>query len=289
MGGIVAVLAPVLDLLKHLLRAVHLLGIGAHGQSPGLNGFVGLVLAGHVKALTRTDAMADQPQWTLGRVLRVLLPHRTSRCVTGVREHLQPLRLALRIHRGEILHRDKHLAANFHQLWVIAFELIGDIAQRACIMGDVLTRGAIAAGQRQFQIAVDVQQVDGGTVDLQLGQVSLRRRAIQPRLHRFLIEDIVQAQHPLPVIHVPEWTGFQRRRGHFGRGAGLRDRLRVLAFKVLQPAQQGIKVLVAEGRLTVVVALAVRAHLFGQLLPLFLNIAHLAESIRKPNRAALVT
>ena len=247
------------------------------------------MLAGHVKALARTDAMADQPQWTLGCVLRVLLPHCTSRCIAGVGEHLQPLRLALRIHRGEILHRDKHLTTDFHQFGIVAFELIGDIAQRARIMGDVLTRGAIAAGQRQFKLAVDIQQADGSTVDLQLGQVSLRRRAIQPRLHRFLIEDIVQAQHPLPVIHVPEWAGFRRRRGDLSSGAGLRDRLWMLAFKVLQPAQQGIKVLVAEGRLTVVVALAVRAHLFGQLLPLFLNIAHLAESIRKPNRAALVT
>ena len=160
---VVAVLTPVLDLLLDLLSGVNLLGVRANRQPPRGNRAIRIVLGSRGEALTRADTVADQLQWALGCVRGILLTHRARGGIARVGEHLQPLGLALGVHGGEVLDVDEHFAADFHQSrdreFVRAVEGIRDVVEGSCVVGDVLARRTVAAGQREFQLAVDVKEV----------------------------------------------------------------------------------------------------------------------------------
>ena len=160
---VVPVLTPVLDLLLDFLGGVNLLSVRTDWQSPRGNRAVRIVLGCGGEALARADTVANQLHWALGRVGGILLPHRARGGIARVGEHLQPLGLALGVHGGEVLDVDEHLAADFHQSrygeFVRAVEGIRDVVEGPRVVGDVLARRTVAAGKRELQLAVDVEEV----------------------------------------------------------------------------------------------------------------------------------
>ena len=126
--------------------------------------------------------------------------------------------LALLDHRGvevgERGDREVDLAAHLQPLGqLLARQLLRDVVHRADVGGDVLAGDAVAAGGRADQPAVLVEQGDGEPVDLQLAQPAHAGAGVPldaggPRLQLLAAEDVVQALHPLQVLH----RGERRRR-----------------------------------------------------------------------------
>ena len=113
---VVAVLAPVRDLVDDLVGAGHLGGVGRHRQTPGPERQVGVVQRLRSPALRVPDPVTDHPQLATGRDLRILLPQRAGGRVARIRER----RLALRHERGverlEVLHPEEDLATDLEDL-----------------------------------------------------------------------------------------------------------------------------------------------------------------------------
>ena len=163
----VALFAVLINEVEDALDRIGQLAVGAHGQAPGGEQIVGLVLGGNIQAGTRTDAVHVHAQRAGGGDRRVLLAQGASRGVTRVRE-----RVLTRGNHGlvELLKvggRDEHLAANLDFFGVaLAAQLLRDAGDGAHVMGDVLAGGAVAAGCRAHEGAVAVEQVHGQTVNL---------------------------------------------------------------------------------------------------------------------------
>ena len=146
-------------------------------------------------------------------------------------------------------------------------ESVRDIVEGSCVVSDVLARRTIAAGQRKLQLALDIQQIYRRPVDLQLRQVFLRGRAIQPAGELLSVENIVQAEHRLAVVYVSKRAaGGWRRSDLFGRG-GTGDDFRMRLLQGFEFLQQGVEVRVRDFRIAVVVELPVVAHLVSEFLP----------------------
>ena len=88
-----------------------------------------------------------------------------------------------RVEVGEGRRREEDLAADLDELGhVVAAQARRDAADRAHVVGDVLSRAAVAAGEGAHEPALLVEQVDRETVDLELGEDSARppRRRARP-------------------------------------------------------------------------------------------------------------
>src|SRR5690606_9241302 len=157
------------------------------------------------------------------------------------------------------------------------YQPVRHVADRAHVVGRVLTGAPVAAGRGAHQAAALVDQAHRQPVDLQLAQVvdlgaaGLPLHPGRPGQQLLLGEDVVQAEHPLQVVH----------RGELGRvgapdllGGRLRDpQLRPLLLELLQPAHELVELGVADGgRVLDVVGELVAADLLGQLLPLVTDV-----------------
>ena len=118
-------------------------------------------------------------------------------------------------------------------------------------MGDVLTRGAVAAGGGADQFPVAVEQVDGQAVDLEFGQprdrggaespslATLASALAEPGLEFLEGEDVLEAVHPLQVLHGGEGRGDFA--AHFLGGRIIGHQLRMQRLDFLQPAEQCVE------------------------------------------------
>ena len=115
----VALLAVLVNEVEHRLGVSGDFAVGAHGQAPGGEQIVGLVLSGNVQAGARTDAVHVHAQRARGGNRRVLLAQRACRGVTRVREGVlaggnHGLVELLKIGGG-----DEHFAADFNLFGVV--------------------------------------------------------------------------------------------------------------------------------------------------------------------------
>ncbi len=232
-------------------EAGHLVGGGHHGegvrdrQPPLPHPRVGLALRRELGPLDGAHAVHQHPQRARRADRRVLLPQRPGRRVARVRER----RLARR-HQGlvqllEARHGEEHLAAHLQVRGRVSGQAVRDPVDAGHVGCDVLAHPAVAAGGRDAEPPVEVEQVDGQPVDLQLAQVALGGGAGQPGGELVVGEHVVQAQHPTAVL-----DGLEVRDP---RGAyPLRDRVGVhqggmLGLQRLELAHRRVVVGVREG------------------------------------------
>ena len=167
----VALLAVLIDEVEHRLGVGGNFTVGAHGQAPGGEQIVGLVLRGNIQAGARTDAVHVHAQRARGGNRRILLAQRACRGVTRVREGVLTCGNHGLVELLKISGRDEHFAADFNLLGVVlAGQLRRDARNGAHIVGDVFTGGAVAAGCRAYEGTVAVEQIHRQAVNLQLGQ-----------------------------------------------------------------------------------------------------------------------
>ena len=185
----------------------------AHRQPERAQPVVGRRLPVDLEAPVRPDAVHHQPQRPGGGDPRVLLPERAGGGVARVGER----RLALLDHAGvdvgEGRDREVDLAAHLEQLRdVVPGQLLRDALHRADVGGDVLPRGAVAAGGGAHQPALLVDDRDRDAVDLELAQEAGARAALpldagRPGGQLVAGEGVVQALHPLEVLDRRERGG----------------------------------------------------------------------------------
>ena len=205
----VALLAVLVNEVEHRLGVGGDFAVGAHGQAPGGEQVVGLVLGGNVQAGARTDAVHVHAQRARGGHRRVLLAQRACRGVTRVREGVlaggnHGLVELLKIGGG-----DEHFAADFNLFGVvISGQLLRDARNGAHVVGDVFAGGAVAAGCRAHEGAVAVEQIHREAVNFQLsqplrcatGEVADALLGLgQPGAQLLEGEDILEGVHALQV------------------------------------------------------------------------------------------
>ena len=121
------------------------------------------------------------------------------------------------------------------------------------VVGDVLPRAAVAAGQCPHQPALLVEEVDREPVDLELAQVVVAGRAgvagdpRRPRGKLLGREAVVEGQHPLEVVDRREVGGEDRATHLLGRALG-RAQLGELLLQLVEPADHPVVVAVADRR-----------------------------------------
>ncbi len=174
-GEAVPLVAVALDEFQHVLEPGQDLEVRAGGQAPLGELAVGVRLADGVESFAGADAVHVHPQRALGGFRRVLLPQRAGGGVAGVgQRRLAGLDQRL-VEFGEGLGRDEDLAPDLHLgREALAAELLRDFLDGEDVVGDVLARGAVAAGGGPDQHAVAVEQVDGEAVDLEFGEPGRR-------------------------------------------------------------------------------------------------------------------
>ena len=283
--GTLPVVAPVRHVLLDLLEGVQHLGVGGDRQPPPGEHLVGLALAGDVEALAGPDAVDDHPQRTRCGDPWVLLSQRPRGRVARVGEgRLAGLHLA-GVQLGELLQRQEDLSAHLHQRRDVdggggvvpqvrgTLQPMGDALDGAHVQRDVLTGAAVPACRGPHQDAVLVGEVDGQAVDLQLAQVVQVRGAggvpgaLEPGGQLLGGEDVVEAEHPLGVVHRIEARLEDRRPDLLG-GALRGAQAGVLGLELLELAEQGVEVGVADRRAAQVVGEAVLPHPAGEVVPL---------------------
>ncbi len=206
---VVAVLAPVRDVLGYGVDALDPGGVVGHRQPPRRQRAVGVVQGLGAEPLGVAEAVADHPQLAARGDGRVLLPQRAGGAVAGIGER----RLALCDQAGvevlEVGDPEEHLAAHLehvrHREFLGAGELFGDVVDGARIERDVLAGAAVAPGGAALQPAVAIHQRQRDAVDLEFAQVvrvvaDLALDARRPRRELVRGEHVVQRQHPLEVF-----------------------------------------------------------------------------------------
>ena len=269
----VALLAVLVNEVEDRLGVCGNFAVGAHGQTPGGEQIVGLVLGGNVQAGARADAVHVHAQRARGGNRRVLLAQGACRGVTRVREGVLAGGNHGLVELLEVGGGDEHLAANLDFFGVVLTgQLLRDARDGAHIVGDVFAGGAVAAGCRAHEGAVAVEQVHGEAVNLQLGQ-PLRCGAGegsdalfglgQPGAELFEGENILEGVHALQVGDGCEsLDGFT---ANFLSGRVVRDQVRVLRLNDFEAAVELIVLGVREeGRILVVVGAAGGTNLIGQ-------------------------
>ena len=167
----VALLAVLINEVEDRLSVIGDFAVGAHGQTPGGEQVVSLVLSGNVQAGARTDAVHVHAQRARGGNRRILLAQRACRGVTRVRKGVLTCGNHGLVELLKISGRDEHFAADFNLLGVVlAGQLLRDARNGAHVVGDVFTGGAVAAGCRAYEGTVAVEQIHRQAVNLQLGQ-----------------------------------------------------------------------------------------------------------------------
>ena len=213
--------------------------------------------------------------------LRVELAQRARRRVARVGHEGLSLQLTPGIDLLKDAARHIHLAPH-DQARELFRQCHGDGADRAQILRHVLADTAVAARRAADEHAVAVFERDAQPVDLRLDAVfRVRERsghALEEFLHLATVEHILQALERHRVLHRCKLR--QRRAAHALRGGIGCDLLRVLALKILEPAQHVVVFIVGNLRIIQhIVAVAVRVERLAQLLHFF-PIVHSVPLIR---------
>ena len=224
-----AVLLPVPHPLLNLRGGGHALGIRRDRESPRLQGLVGIVLRSGLETLACANAVANHVEPTLLDVLRVLHAQPTCRRVAGVGKSGLAVLTSRCVDLLELIRAHVHLAADLHQggnrILIRASELVRNVRDNARIGSNVLSHTTITTRGGRGKLAVAVDQVNGQAINLQLGQISLSRRAVQPVLQLIRTEDVVQAVQALQVLDI--YSTFRSSTYLLGR------RIRSLQLRVL--------------------------------------------------------
>ena len=269
----VALLAVLVNEVEHRLGAIGDFAVGAHGQTPGGEQVVSLVLGGNIQAGARTDAVYVHAQRARCGHRRILLAQRACRGVTRVREGVlaggdHGLVELLKIGGG-----DEHFAADLYLFGVvISGQLLRDARNGAHIVGDIFAGGTVAAGCRAYEGAVAVEQVYRQAVNFQLGQplrcatgevADALLGLGQPGAQLLEGEDVLEGVHALQVGDGREsFDGFA---ADFLGGRVVGDQVRVLRLNNFEAAVERIVLGVGEeGRVLVVVGSAGGTNLIGQ-------------------------
>lgn len=177
------------------------------------------------------------------------------------------------LERVEALERgdgDEHLAANLDEIRMTApRQTLRDAGDPDRVDRDVLAGPPVSARRGRGQHSALVAQADRESVDLELGQPAHlaprgRLGLGAPLAKLFEAEDVVEAQHPLGVLHRGE-------HGALGRPDGLGRRvltlqLRVQALEFFQPADpRVVRRVVHELRVATVIGVARVEDALGQL------------------------
>ena len=260
------------------------------------------MVAGEVgAALDLAELVGPQRQLAVGGDAWVLLAERAGRGVAGVDERAQLGRHLALVERPEGRQGHVDLAPHLEHVGRALAEPVGDLGDRADVLGDVLARAPVAPGGGPHVAAVLVADRDGQAVDLQLAHVADLvgrlvvgggRRPGQPPVQPLdpgpqlvLAEHVVEAHHRHPVHDRGEHRGLRGAADLLGRRVG-RDELGELLLERPQLADQLVVLGVADGRVVELVVAPVvlgdlRAQLRGPLLDL--PVGHAPEV----NRAVL--
>ena len=244
---VVPVLAVVPDELIGTGRRVRDPEVGARREPPRREQGIDLALRRHRRVGPGADPVHGQAQprepfvhgLQLALVLALgLLPQGSGCRVPRVREEPVARLLLVGVERLEVGDVEEHLAAHFHQVGMaLTREHERDAVQPPHVLGDVFADAAVAAGGRGHQSPALVAERQREPVDLELAQevhrpagVALHLRG--PGQQLLVAEDVVEAQHPLGVLH----------RGEEGAG-GRPDaqRRRVLPLQLRDAAVRGLR------------------------------------------------
>ena len=205
----------------------------------------------------------------------VLLAQRAGRGVARVGVGRLPRRDELGVELLERLDGEEHLTADLDPGRVVAaLELVRDALDRLDVVGHVLPRAPVAAGERAGEPALLVEEVHGQPVDLQLAQIVVCRGAgvaghpRRPGGELLGREAVVETEHPLEVVDGGE-VGGEDRATHLLRGALGSAQLGIGLLELAQPPDQLVVLAVADGRRVLdVVGELRRAGLLGEVDPL---------------------
>ena len=159
-------------------------------------------------ALDQTELVAEKRQLTFGGDGCVDLAQRAGGGVPGIDVELGllaglggklPLALVEPLERRQ---PQIDLASDFEQRWRVARQRLGDIGDRANIVGDVLADLAVAPSGALDEDTVLVAQRDGETIELQLDTEPGHRLTLQATLRSLIpapqivdVEGVVQRHH----------------------------------------------------------------------------------------------
>ena len=219
----------------------HLVG---GGQPPGAQDGIRLALALDVEAAPRADAVDEHAQRTAGRHLGVLLAQRAGGRVAGVGEGRLARLDEAGVEVGEGGGREEDLATDLDQSrHVITGQPLGHALDGADVVGHVLAGAPVTSRQRPHEAALLVEEVDGESVDLELGEVvgaraDLALDALGPGLELLEGEGVVEAQHALDVVDGLE-AGRERGAPDVLRRALGRAQRRVLLLERVEAPDDG--------------------------------------------------
>lgn len=220
-------------------------------------------MADHSEAATRGDG-------------RILLTQGARRGVARIGERRLPL-----LHQGgieccEVLEAEEHLATHLEQarnrVLVRGGKALRDVVDRQSVERDQLARTTVTAGCGTNEFAVLVDEIEGDTIDFHFTEIVQFRPGFllylgDPCSELRLVEDVVEAEHPLEVVDGRE-VRRESATDELRRRVGS-SQIRVLLFESIELPEQCVECTVRnDGRITNVVAELMLAYLFGQLRPL---------------------
>ena len=223
-------------------------------QAPLAEEVVRLRLPGQLESLAVADAVNQHVQRPRRGDARVLLSQRPGGAVARVGERCPPCRDERGVELLETLHGEEHLAADLDLGRVTGpAQPVRDALDGLDVVGDVLARTPVTAGQGPGQPAVLVEQVDGEAVDLQLAEVVVRAGVgvtggpRGPGGQLLGREAVVEAEHPLEVVDRLELGRERRPADQLGRALRGAQR-RVLLLQLVEPPDHPVVVGIADRR-----------------------------------------
>ena len=267
---------PGLALAHHRLLGVELLDVRVHREAVRAQPLQRIPVGLEVEPLADADRVAPQRQGAVGGQLGVQLADSARRGVARVHEGRQPGLGTPFVEGCEVRQRHVDLAADLQQRRrIVGVQAKRDRADRAQVVGDVLTDLAVAASGAALEHPVAVDQRDRQPVDLRLGdELEVRvldplagqvvSHPLDPRLQLLGRARVGQRQHRLGVADLDQVR--DRLAADPLRGRVRRDQLGMLGLDRPQLVQQRVVDVVADLRIVEhVVPVAVVLELLAQL------------------------
>ena len=237
----------------HVLRAVALHGARIDRQAEALEGADHAMLGGGGHLAHLAPGIGEEMQGALCGDGGIKLAQRPRRRVARIGEDLVARSRLPLVQGGEIGVAHVDFAAHLEDLGRRPLQLVGDLANRAHIGGDVLALVAITARRRLHQFAPHITEGAGEPVDLGFGgegQRSLRQPQKAPHagdefLDVFIGEDIAQGEHGHGMAHLGEFLG--GRRAH-SRGEERAAQFRKGRLQRLEAPPQGVVIRIRDDR-----------------------------------------